>query len=64
MLKPTGVPNHAWVKDKMSPGSLSHMVVEAAAPCLIVGDIKGGKIPVFSPDGCLPDSVGAIIATD
>jgi hypothetical protein len=39
-------------------------VVEAAAPCIVVGEVKGGKVPVFSPDECLPDSVGAIMNTD
>jgi hypothetical protein len=39
-------------------------VVEGAAPCILVRELKGGKIQVFSPDVCLPNSVGAIIGTD
>jgi hypothetical protein len=29
-----------------------------------VGELKGGKVPVFSPDGCLPYLVGVIIGMD
>jgi hypothetical protein len=29
-----------------------------------VGEVNGRNIPVFSPDGCLPDSVGALLMTD
>jgi hypothetical protein len=37
---------------------------EAAAPCIILGELDTHKTPVFSPNGCLPNSVGALIAMD
>jgi hypothetical protein len=33
-------------------------MMEAAAPCLIVGEIKGGKIPVFFQMGVFPIQLG------
>jgi hypothetical protein len=65
MLMPTGVLNHAWIREVWVPkDSYPSWVVEAAAPCILVGELKGGNVPVFSPDGCLPDSVGAMISMD
>jgi hypothetical protein len=63
MLLPTGVSNHLWIREVWVPkDSYPSWVVEAVVPCILVGELKGGKVPVFSPDGCLPDSVGAMIA--
>jgi hypothetical protein len=62
MLQPTGIPGRAWVRDEWTlKDNYPTWVVEAAAPCLIVGELNKGKIP---PNGCLPDSVRAIMATD
>jgi hypothetical protein len=65
MLKPVGIPRAAWVQEGWSPrDDYPEWVSEAAAPCLIVGETHLRKTPVFSPDGCFPDSVGALIVTD
>jgi hypothetical protein len=37
-------------------------VTNAAMPCILLGETSQQKLPVFSPDGCLPDAVGAWIS--
>ena len=65
MLKPTGIPQKAWVQEQWAPrDDYPEWVTEAAAPCVIVGETSHRKYPIFSPDGSLPDSVGALILTD
>ena len=36
-------------------------IQDAAMPCRILGETKQRRQPVFSPDACLPDKVGALI---
>jgi hypothetical protein len=65
MLKPTGVPRKAWIQEAwVTRGDYPEWVTEAAAPCVILGETAKRQSPVFSPDGSLPDSVGALILTD
>jgi hypothetical protein len=65
MLLPTGVPHQAWLKEEwMSRPDYPIWVQEAAAPCLLVGETARRHTPIFSPDGCLPDSVGVYIQTE
>jgi hypothetical protein len=64
MLKPANIPSHGWSRDAWSSKTYPEWIREATSPCLIVGESDKRKIPVFSPDGCLPDSVGALIDTD
>jgi len=65
MLRPTGVPRTAWIREAWTPNSdYPEWIRAAAAPCQIRGETTCGRIPVFSPDGCLPDKVGALIETE
>lgn len=65
MLKPAGIPSRGWSKETWTAKtSYPKWVNKAAAPCLIVGESDRRKAPVLSPDGCLPDSVGALVTTD
>ena len=65
MLLPMGVPRQAWVQDPWTAREdYPEWVRAAAAPCVLVGEVTVSKTPIFSPDGSLPDSVGALIATD
>jgi hypothetical protein len=65
MLRPFGVPRKAWMTEEWTPKSeYPEWIVAAAAPCLIRGETKRGRVPIFSPDGCLPDKVGALIETE
>ena len=65
MLRPCGVPRKAWITEEWTPKSnYPEWITTAAAPCLIRGETKRGRIPIFSPDGCLPDKVGALIETE
>lgn len=65
MLKPTGIPRDAWVReDWTSKEDYPDWILAAAAPCHIVGETTRRKAPIFSPDGCLPDAVGALMVTD
>jgi hypothetical protein len=65
MLKPTGIPHRAWVRELWTPrDDFPAWVTEAAAPCILVGETVQRRSPVFSPDGSLPDSVGALITTE
>jgi hypothetical protein len=65
LLKPNGIPHKAWIHDPWSPrDDYPDWVTEAPAPCVIVGETRERKSPVFSPDGSLPDSVGALILMD
>lgn len=65
MLSPTGIPRAAWIQEEWRPrGDYPDWVVEPAAPCLLMGETCKRRMLIFSPDGCLPDSVGALIATD
>ena len=65
MLSPMGVPRTAWLQDEwVQKEDYPEWVTAAAAPCIIVGETRQRSTPVFSADGSLPDSVGALIATD
>ncbi len=65
MLRPCGVPRKAWMTEAWTPKSdYPEWITAAAAPCLLRGETKRGRIPIFSPDGCLPDRIGALIETE
>ena len=65
MLRPCGVPRKAWMTEDWTPKSdYPEWITAAAAHCLIQGETKRGRNPIFSPDGCLPDKVGALIETE
>jgi hypothetical protein len=65
MLKPVGIPSASWLKEEWTAREdYPEWVRSAAAPCVLVGESNLRKTPIFSPDGSLPDSVGALIATD
>ena len=65
MLQPTGIPRKAWLQEDWRPSeAYPTWVSEAAAPCHILGATVERNCPVFSPDGCLPDSVGALVLMD
>lgn len=34
---------------------------EAVVPCVVMGETNKKSLPIFSPDACLPDKVGAFI---
>ena len=65
MLKPMDIPKAAWIReDWTSREDYPEWVTSAARPCVIVGELVALKTPIFSPDGCLPDSVGSLLSTD
>jgi hypothetical protein len=65
MLKPAGIPKHGWAKETWNQKTTyPKWIQDAAGWCIIVGESDKWKVPVFSPDGCILDSVGALIATD
>ena len=65
MLSPIGIPWSAWVKEEWEPGdALPMWATEAAYPCQLAGMTLVCHLPIFQPEGCLPDSVGTLIATD
>jgi hypothetical protein len=65
MLLPTGVPHQAWMTDDwIARTDYPIGVMEATAPCILVGETTRRHTPIFSPDGCLPDSIGCYIQTD
>ena len=65
MLQPMGIPRSAWVQEEWLPEtSYPTWIAEAAAPCRLLGATVDRNCPVFSPEGCLPDSVGTVILTD
>ena len=65
MLTPMGIPKEAWMREEWTPKDdyPEEWVTSAARPCVIVGEMVYRKTPIFSPDGCLPDSVGALLST-
>jgi hypothetical protein len=65
MLKPMGIPREGWLREEWTPrDDYPEWVTEAAKPCIIVGETVKRKTPIFSPDGCLPDFSGTLVATD
>ena len=65
MLRPFGIPQNAWIQEEWTPISeYPEWVREVTAPCLILGETKQRKLPIFSPNGCLPDRVGALIGME
>jgi hypothetical protein len=65
MLQPAGLPKTVWWPGDWTPVSnYPRWVSEAASPCLLLGETVQKKLPVFSPDGCLPDSIGALVHTE
>jgi hypothetical protein len=66
MLNPMGIiPKEAWIREAWTPrNDYPEWVTNAASPCVIVGELVYRKTPIFSPDGCLPDSVGSLLLTD
>ena len=47
-----------------SSDALPTWVAEAAYPCQLAGMTRAHCLPIFRPEGCLPDSVRTLIATD
>ena len=65
MLKPYGIAQEAWLKEGWTPKpTYPSPVKEAAAPCILLGETNQRRLPVFSPDGCFPDMVGALVAVE
>jgi len=65
MLKPYGIAQEAWSKEGWTPKpTYPSPVKEAAAPCILLGETNQRRLPVFSPDGCFPDMVGALVAVE
>jgi hypothetical protein len=64
MLSLMGIPQNAWVPDEwILCMDYPSWVVEAAAPCLVVGELVKRRLPIFSPKGCLPDATNSLINT-
>jgi hypothetical protein len=65
MLTPSGIPRKGWFHDEWEPrDDYPDLVMEAAAPCALVGTSTDRKLPIFSPDGNLADYIGFLIAID
>jgi hypothetical protein len=65
LLSPVGILRTAWCNKEWKPATAyPEWLRDAAAPCLLAGETIKRKLPVFSPDGCLPDSVGTLIETE
>lgn len=65
LLSPVGIPRTAWCTEEWKPATAyPEWLRDAAAPCLLAGETIKRRLPVFSPDGCLPDSVGTLIETE
>ena len=64
MLSPVGIPQNAWVPDEWIPRTdYPSWVVEVATPCLVVGELAKQRLPIFSPERCLPDVTNSLINT-
>jgi hypothetical protein len=64
MLTPVGIPRRAWVSEEWTPRvDYPDWIVEAAAPCVVAGETNERRLPVFSTDGCLPDTTNVLIST-
>lgn len=63
MLRCFEAPRRAWYRHQWGPVELPPWVKDSAFPCQIVGETTRDHRPVFTPKGCLPNSVGALIET-
>lgn len=62
MLRACGIPRQAWTMEAWTPKSeYPQWIREATAPCVVIGETQQKSLPIFSPDACLPDKVGALI---
>jgi hypothetical protein len=65
MLRACGVPRKSWMMEAWTPKSeYPQWITEATAPCVLAGETAKNGLPIFSPDACLPDKVGAFIRVD
>jgi len=61
MLKTHLIPFQSWDRHGWDASPEDETIVQAAAPCVIVGTARVDGRPVFSPMACLPDGTGSWI---